>query len=94
MSRLLQQGDRIRLKVRTLSGWKGTATVLRHDPHHDLVEFLPDGDEWRAELAREFDISGCYACRHEVALIRGKREAGSGERGDRIAKNCQLFSSR
>lgn len=59
----LKKGDRIRLKVRTVFGFKGTATVME-----DQV-----GDEPDATIRFKKDGSTeehCYACRHEVAKIR------------------------
>ena len=56
----LKKGDRIRLKVRTISGWKGTGTVIE-DQITDTVLFRRDGK-------REGDK--CSACREEVALMR------------------------
>ena len=61
--RPLKSGDRVRLKVRSLFGWKGTGTVSEiigdgTDPNTS-VEFLKDGS---SEL--------CTCCRHELAKIR------------------------
>lgn len=61
----LQKGDRIRLKVGTIGGWKGTATVLEHSVCDDTVEFLKDG-----YTPDEYGRSYCYAFRHEVSKIR------------------------
>ena len=35
----IKVGDRIRLKVRTMSGWKGTGTVIFSDPYGGIIEF-------------------------------------------------------
>lgn len=64
----LKIGDRVRLKVRLLNGYKGEATVLRIDHKdglEDLVDIWLDGDPlpppgWR----------GVACLRHEVAKIR------------------------
>ncbi len=61
----LKKGDRIRLKVRTISGWIGLATVT-HDQHgwdrdDDLVNYIRDG--------KPHDIN-CFALRREVAKLR------------------------
>ena len=64
MTALLKQGDRIRLKVRTLSGWKGTGTVAVDQLHpEDGIQFIKDGDHGPP-------YSG--ARRHEVAKLRGQ----------------------
>jgi hypothetical protein len=73
MKRLLKSGDRIKLKVATIGGWKGTATVTENQlSFDDTVHFRPDGsapDDW---------ISGrCVACRHEVSLLRNQSIATS-----------------
>ena len=63
--RRLKTGDRIRLKVRTLGGWKGTGTVVCDMAHEDdVVLFAKDGQERR-------DWLPCVAARHEVSLLRG-----------------------
>ena len=66
--KLLTIGTRIRLKVRTLGGWKGTATVTEDQLFpDDGVWFRPDGedpDNW---------LTGrCVACRHEVSILRNQ----------------------
>lgn len=64
--RLLKKGDRIRLKVRTFGGWKGTATVTTDQVSaDDVVWFRKDGSDPDSYLAGR-----CCACRHEVALVR------------------------
>ena len=63
----LKTGDRIRLKVPTMCGWKGTGTVVRDMTHdNDTVDFAKDGDD---------DWPPSVACRHEVALIRSQAKA-------------------
>ena len=66
---LLKVGDRIRLKVPLMSGWKGCGTV-REDQLHEShgVEFVKDGHE-----PGNWDGHGS-ACRHEVAVLRKKKE--------------------
>ena len=59
----LKKGDRIRLKVRTVFGFKGTATVV-NDQVNNLVQWRPDGSN-PDDTSQDF----CYACRHEVAKI-------------------------
>jgi hypothetical protein len=70
--KLLKKGDRIRLKVRTIGGWKGTATVTEDQISPDVtVWFRKDGsdpDDWMADR--------CCACRHEVAVMRKPSNAG------------------
>ena len=61
--RPLKAGDRVRLKVRSLFGWKGTGTVSEiigdgTDPDTD-VDILKDGSS-----------EHCTCCRHELAKIR------------------------
>lgn len=57
----LAEGQRIRMKVPLMSGWKGTGRVLCH--HDDSVAFVKDGDP--------FDWAHvCDALRSEVAAIR------------------------
>jgi len=65
-AKVLRIGDRIRLKVPTLSGWTGTATVTEdmHGPENS-VWFCKDGDDIGDPSARS-----CTACRHEVAVLR------------------------
>ena len=59
----LKKGDRIRLKVRTLGGWKGTGIVVEDQAHpNDGVRFIKDG---------ESAPTCSSACRHEVAKMRG-----------------------
>jgi len=61
--RLLKKGDRIRLKVRTIFGWKGTGTVTEDQLHaDDNVYFRKDGGIGERNGAR----------RHEVALMRNR----------------------
>lgn len=60
--KLLKKGDRIRLKVRLITGWKGVGTVINDQlSENDSVKFKRDGFD---------DFLGCLAGRHEVALIR------------------------
>ncbi|WP_373510379.1 hypothetical protein [Thiocapsa sp.] len=64
--KLLKTGDRIRLKVPTMSGWRGLATVTEDMLHPDHpVIFLKDSGDPRRDLDR-----CCCARRHEVALLR------------------------
>lgn len=64
--RLLKKGDKIRLKVPTLGGWKGYATVMEDQLHKD------DGVWFRKDDADQDDFFAdkCSACSHEVALRR------------------------
>lgn len=58
----LSRGDGIRLKVRTISGWKGTGTVVEDQVDcDDGVIFVKDAS------VREWPFT--HACRHEVARI-------------------------
>ena len=53
-TRLLKVGDRIRLKVRALSGWKGLGTVTRDQiPGSGLVSFRGDGHMDESVAGRE-----------------------------------------
>ena len=56
MMKQLKAGDRITLKVRTISGWKGSGTVVSHSGDH--VVFVKDGD-------RTIEMCDCmrYECR-------------------------------
>jgi hypothetical protein len=61
VTRLLREGDRISLKVRTAFGWKGDAVVVKD-------QLSPGGIiAWRRESD---DPSGppSFAMRHEVVL--------------------------
>jgi hypothetical protein len=67
MNWTLNKGDRIRLKVRTIGGFKGYATVLNESPvtgPNDTVEFCPEGCDDTYYLG--------VACRHEVAKCRNQ----------------------
>ena len=66
--RLLRKGDRIRLKTRTLCGWKGLGSVMQ-DQHttEETVWFRKDG----------YGSAGkCCACSHEVSLLRNQKKTG------------------
>ena len=63
MTRLLRQGDRIRLKVQTANGWKGDAVVVEDQlSSDDIIAWRRNSD----------DPSGppSIAMRHEVILKR------------------------
>jgi len=60
----MKKGTRIRLKVPTIGGWKGEAIVVEEYPS-GTVEFLKKGDK-----LDEYGRSYCYACRHEVSVIK------------------------
>lgn len=61
--RLLKKGDRIRLTVRLVSGWKGNGTVRLDQRHHDdMVSFYKDGD----------DLLIGYAAATQLALLRNQ----------------------
>jgi len=63
----LKKGDRIRLKVRTIGGWKGIGTVMEDEVVAGRgVRFIKDG----AEPGSLDSILGCDACRHEVVVLR------------------------
>lgn len=60
--RKLRAGDRIRLKVKTLTGWIGTGAVICDQSTPDSgVVFQRDGYD---------SDDTCDACRHEVVLLR------------------------
>lgn len=62
MSNPLTAGDRIRLKVRLLSGWKGFGIVV--EQYHDLIYFVKEGDD------PDDRLKWCVAGRCEVAKCR------------------------
>ena len=67
MSWTLKTGDRIRLKTRTVFGFKGIAIVL-----HDTSSF-PDGlVSWRPEGSSDHNFIG-HALRCEVAKCRDQQ---------------------
>ena len=61
--RALKAGDRVRLKVRSLFGWKGTGTVS---------EIIGDGTDpdTPVETLTAGSSEHCTCCRHELAKIR------------------------
>lgn len=60
---LLKQGDRIRLKTRTIGGWKDCGTVKTNQlSEDDVVVFAKDDYPYN---------DTCLALRHEVAKMRG-----------------------
>ena len=60
--KLLKKGDRIRLKVRTIGGWKGTATVTADEQlGSDLVQFRKDGDD-ESNWANNLNFCGREEC--------------------------------
>ena len=62
MKNTLKKGDRIRLNVRTMTGWKGCGTVTR-DQCCNLVAFRPDG--------RTTDLGfDSHAMRNEVTKLK------------------------
>ena len=63
--RLLREGDRIRVNVRLMSGWKGLATVTEDQYFHDgSVRFRKDGDPNDGLHNR------CCAMRYQVSKLR------------------------
>lgn len=62
MSRL-KAGDRVRLKVRSLFGWKGTGTVT------EIIGNGADPDTF-VEILKDGSSEHCTCCRHELAKIR------------------------
>lgn len=69
MTKLLKVGDRIRLKVYTINGWKGVGTVSRDQlPNDETVWFTKDNDD---KDSFYFGQESC-AFRKEVAAIRSK----------------------
>ncbi len=66
-AKLLKRGDRIRLKVRTIDGWKGVGIVTEDQltvnstvVFHKEDNNCPPDSIWYGR---------CFACRHEVARI-------------------------
>lgn len=71
MRRLLKEGDRIRLKVRTIMGFKGECTVAEDQlSRSDGVRFWRDTDD-RTWIPGD-------ACDHEVVLVRKKKVPPTG----------------
>jgi hypothetical protein len=61
VTKLLRQGDRIRLKVQTISGWKGDAVVVENQlSSDDVIAWRRDSDDPNGLVS--------IALRHEVAL--------------------------
>ena len=60
--RPLKAGDRVRLKVRSLFGWKGTGTVS---------EIIGDGTDpnTSVEILKDGSSEHCTCCRHELVKI-------------------------
>ena len=68
----LKAGTRVRLKTRTVDGWKGTGTVLRDVLDDDaIVKFRPDDDESTTVMA----------CRYQVAVLRDQTPPKSAHSG-------------
>jgi hypothetical protein len=73
--KLLKQGDRIRLNVRTLAGWKGMGTVPEDQlSEGDVVEFVKDADVCTDPPSVP---ARCSAMRDEVTLVRNPRYSPS-----------------
>lgn len=71
MKKLLKRGDRIKIKVRLISGWIGYGTVSEDQINPDgTVWFVKDGDSIDDWLANK----NCV-CRHEVSVCRKQNEA-------------------
>jgi hypothetical protein len=67
--KLLKKGDRIRLNVRTIAGWKGKGTVMQDQKTPESsVRFIKDGTHLESI---EYEI-GCEALRREVSMLRAK----------------------
>jgi len=63
--KLLKEGDRIRMRRRLMSGWKGTGTVTYDmSPKSPVVTFAKDDAP---------EVLTCSACRWEVSLISTPR---------------------
>ena len=61
MTKLLRQGDHIRLKVRTIFGWKGKAIVIRDQlGPEDVIAWRRDSDDPNGPPS--------LSMRHEVVL--------------------------
>lgn len=66
MTRLLRQGDCIRLKVQTICGWKGDAVVIQDQlSSDDIIAWRRDCDDPSGPVS--------IAMRHEIALKALKR---------------------
>lgn len=62
---LLKKGDKIRLKVRTLFGWKGIGIVME-----DQIERGGDASIRYQKEGTEQDM--CFALRYQVSKCRAK----------------------
>lgn len=71
--RLLRKGDRIRLKHRTMFGWKGIGIVTENQMENaDVVWFAKEG-----ENPEDCMYGRNVACSYEVILIRSCIKAQS-----------------
>jgi hypothetical protein len=66
MTKPLQKGDVIRLKVRTVFGWQGYGVVKEDMVHHD-----PDATVSFHRVGHSPDET-CIAKRHQMALVRNR----------------------
>lgn len=64
MTKALQKGDVIRLRVRTVFGWQGYGIV-----NEDMTEHDPDATVSFHRVGHPPDET-CIAKRHQVALVR------------------------
>lgn len=66
MVRLLKKGDRVRLKTKTVFGFREVGTVCRDqlDYYDEIIAFWKDGEEGGD------DRSPRLAMRHQLALMR------------------------
>ena len=64
--RKLKEGDRVRAKVRTISGWKGKGTV-EWDQRYDTVTF-------RQDKHGRGDGERCDMMRYQVAKLRDQTQ--------------------
>ena len=71
--KLLKKGDRVRAKVATMFGWKGTGTVaMDMTEGDDTVTVWKDGFEH--ESCHGYPMAGsALFCRHEVAKMRNQQ---------------------
>jgi|1_EtaG_2_1085319.scaffolds.fasta_scaffold79846_2 hypothetical protein len=88
--RLLKVGDLIRLKVHTISGWKGIGVICEDQvSSYDGPYFIRrDSSVW---MDGDCYIAPSMACPHEVALMRDQGTVE--EQADRVAW-CRMLTDR
>ena len=77
---MLKRGDRIKVNVRLLSGWKGEGTVFQ-DCLNESVVFIPDGSGFTIDNI-------AYAALHEVSRLK---DQSSASKPNPMANNEQAY---